>query len=100
MVNVVLMKTRVSRLALSRDALVLEGTLVEIHGDWWTGKEKNKDGKAEYDQDEGTGPARLGGWGGGKEAGSKRKEIWTRGWSKDAGEAARKRWGRREGDGD
>lgn len=74
MVNVVLMKTRVSRLALSRDALVLEGALVEIHGDWWTGKDKNKDGKAEYDQDEGTGPARLGGGGEGRGGGGEQAQ--------------------------
>lgn len=88
MVNVVLMKTRVSRLALSRDALVLEGTLVEIHGDWWTGEDKSQDGKAEYDQDEGTGPARLGG---GSKGGASAKKFGTRGWSEDAGEAPRKR---------
>lgn len=50
MINVVLIKTRVSRLALGRDALVLEGALVEVHEGGQTGKDKNKGGRLQYDQ--------------------------------------------------
>lgn len=62
MVNVVLIKTWVSRLALGRDALVLEGALVEIHEDSRRGKEENDDGKSLFDQDEGIRPAWLRVW--------------------------------------
>lgn len=51
-VNVVRIKTRVSRLALGRDALVLERALVEVHRGGQTGKDKDVGDVLRYDQDE------------------------------------------------
>jgi hypothetical protein len=63
MINVVLIKTRVSRLTLGRDALMLEGALVEIHEGGWTGKDKSRDGRLRYD---------------GRETGARERDFWMR----------------------
>jgi hypothetical protein len=48
MVNVMLMETWVSRLALGSDALVLKGALVEVHEGGWADRDKDGDGMLGY----------------------------------------------------